>query len=204
VRFAQDEQENVAVAVRPFALVRLLRRQTGEQHFASQLAAELFTASLFALLCALHGATWQTLWLMLACSFFVLITVMDYKYRLVLNVLTYPGIVLALVVNLAVLRQPILNIGLGVAFAFGIFYITTLLRSNGLGGGDVKLAALIGAAFGFPQVLVALIASAVASAAAIGFLLISRQRGIGDSIPYAPFLCLGAVIALVYNTAMVI
>lgn len=204
VRFAQDEREPVTVTVRPLAVVRLRRRQTDEQHFAAQLVAELLTASLFVLLYALHGATWHTLWLMLACAFFVLITVMDYKYRLVLNVLTYPGIALALFVNLVVLRQPVLNVGLGMIFAFGIFYITALLRPNGLGGGDVKLAALIGAAFGFPQVLVALIASAITSAVAIGFLLFSRRRGIGDSIPYAPFLCLGAMIALVYSTARMI
>lgn len=203
VRFAQTKRERVAVTPRAPAFIRQLRGNTNTAFFAAELIAEIFTACLFALLCVRYGATWQTLWLMLASAFFVLIMIMDYKYRLVLNVLTYPGIVIALAVNLLVLRMPVVNLALGIAFAFGIFYITARLRPNGLGGGDVKLAALIGAAFGFPQVLAALIASAAVSAVTILLLLLtSRKRTTRDTIAYAPFLCLGAIIALIINPAL--
>jgi prepilin signal peptidase PulO-like enzyme (type II secretory pathway) len=203
LRFASQPVQAVGAVQSP-AILRLFSRQTSDTHFVAQLASELVMGILFALLYRLHGVTGQTLWLMVMCAFFVLITIIDYKYRLVPNLLTYPGIVLALVVNIVVLRQPVLHILLGVAFAFGLFYVTALVRPNGLGGGDIKLAALIGATFGFPQVLWALIASAVTSAVIIAGLLISRRFTPKDSIPYAPYLCLGAVIILIYNSAMMV
>lgn len=203
VRFAATKRDSVTVTIQPPALLRLLRRETGDSHFVAQLAAELFMGSLFALIYVIDGVSVETLWLLAVSGFFALITIMDYKYRLVLNVLTYPAIVLALVVNLVVLHQPMLHILLGVAFAFGLFYVTLLVRPNGLGGGDVKLAALIGAMFGFPQVLWALIASAAASAIVIAVLLLSHRLTRKDTIPFAPFLCLGALVILIYNSAII-
>ena len=200
LRFRGEHAARVVEVPRLPAILRWFTHQSNEQHYLIHLSSELITAILFVLVYALHGSSWQALGLMAICAYFVLITVMDIKYRVVLNVLTYPGIVLALLLNLVVFHYPVLNILLGVFFAFGIFYITSLVRPNGLGGGDVKLAALIGAAFGFPQVLWALIASAIASAVMIAILLISHQRTTKDAIPYAPFLCLGAVVALVFGS----
>jgi leader peptidase (prepilin peptidase)/N-methyltransferase len=203
LRFRSAQPARAIAVPRLPAVLRRFSHQPCEQHYAIHLISELVTAALFALLYALHGSSWQTLGLMAVCAYFVLIMVMDFKYRVVLNVLTYSGFVLALVLNIVILRAPVLNILLGVLFAFGIFYVTAMVRPNGLGGGDIKLAALIGAAFGFPQVLWALIASAGASAVIILFLLISRQRTTRDTIPYAPFLCLGAVVALIYTSVWV-
>jgi leader peptidase (prepilin peptidase)/N-methyltransferase len=151
----------------------------------------------FALVYSQHGFTGQTVWLLVLYAFFALITIMDYKYRVVLNILTYPGLVIALVTNIVLLRQPVLPIALGVFFAFGVFYLTAMLKPGGLGGGDIKLAALLGAAFGFPQVLFVLIVSAAASAIAIIILLAARRQAPRPTIPYAPFLCLGAVVILI-------
>ncbi len=187
-----------APRLRPPAWLCLLRRQPDIER--ASLVFELFMAILFALVYALHGISGETLWLIAACSYFALITIMDVKYRIVLNVLTYPGLVIALAVNLLVLHQPPLPILLGVFFGFGIFFLTDRVKPGGLGGGDIKLATLIGAAFGFPNVLLALIVSAVTSAAVIIFMLTVRRRSLQASIPYAPFLCIGAMIVLIYST----
>ena len=121
---------------------------------------------------------------------------MDYSYHVILNMLTYPGLVIALVTNLLVLRQPVTHVLLGVAFGFGVFYLTARVKPGGLGGGDVKLAALIGAALGFPNILFALIVTASASAIAILFLLVARRSTPQKTIPYAPFLSLGVMVVL--------
>ncbi len=164
---------------------------------------ELFTGCLFALLYGLHGISTETLWLMLVSLLFVLIAVMDYRYQIVLNVLTYPGLIAALVVNIALLHIPALNVLLGVVFAFLIFYLAAMVKPGGLGGGDVKLAALIGAILGFPQVLGALLVGALASALIIVVMLL-RRRTLHDSIPYAPFLCLGALVVFIYSSTLIL
>ncbi|MDX2137652.1 MAG: A24 family peptidase [Chloroflexota bacterium] len=203
LRFASEPVQAVR-GVQPPALLAILSSQRVSPNGAVRVASELITGVLFAALYLLHDVTAQTLLLMGMCALFVLIAIMDAKYRLVLNVLTYPGILLALIVNLMILHQPVLNIILGVAFAFGLFYITALVRPGGLGGGDVKLAAFIGAIFGFPHVLWALIAAAFVSAVIIAGMLISRRFTLQHSLPYAPFLCLGAIVILIYNSIMMV
>lgn len=185
------------------ALLRLLAREPLGRVGMAELALELFTAGLFALVYSLHSLSAQTLWLLVIYAFFALITIMDFKYRVVLNILTYPGLVVALVLNIVVLQHPILPIVLGTVFGFGVFYLTARVMPDGLGGGDIKLATLIGAALGFPQVLFALIVVAVASGITIVFLLTARGGTRKDSIPYAPFLCLGVVVVLVYSSMMI-
>lgn len=181
------------------AIWRLISRRATDRTVLADALLELVSAGAFAVIYALHSDLGQALWLFGAFAFFALITIMDYKYRVVLNILTYPGMVIALVTNVVLLRQPILPIALGMFFAFGVFYLTAMLRPGGLGGGDVKLATLMGAAFGFPLVLWALLVSAAASAIVIIVLLAVRRGTPRQAIPYAPFLCLGAVVILIFS-----
>ncbi|MBK8020059.1 MAG: prepilin peptidase [Chloroflexi bacterium] len=133
-------------------------------------------------------------------AFFALIAIIDIRYRVIPNLLTYSGIAVALFANVVIAQRPPLPILLGMVFAFGIFYLVARLRPDELGGGDVKLAALLGAIFGFPLILWVLIVSVVTSGAAIFYLLSSGGRTLKDTIPYAPFLCLGAVTVILCNS----
>jgi leader peptidase (prepilin peptidase)/N-methyltransferase len=199
IRYSSASVARSAPLFRAPAVWRLVLRQARDRHSFAEAMLEVVSGGVFALIYARHGLTGQALWLIVLYGFFALITIMDYKYRIVLNILTYPGMVIALVTNLVLLRQPILPIALGVFFAFGVFYLTAMLKPGGLGGGDVKLAALLGAAFGFPQVLFVLIVSAAASAIAILVLLTARREAPRPTIPYAPFMCLGAVVILLFG-----
>jgi prepilin signal peptidase PulO-like enzyme (type II secretory pathway) len=198
IRFSNTKVAHDASSFRPPAVVRLIAQQASNRHTVAEALVEVVSAAVFAFIYVRHGASAQALWLTVMYAFFALITIMDYKYRVILNILTYPGVVIALVINLVILRQPILPIALGMVFAFGVFYLTAMIKPGGLGGGDVKLAALLGAAFGFPQVLFVLIVSAAASAIAI-VLLVARRSSPRPTIPYAPFLCLGAVVILLFG-----
>lgn len=67
--------------------------------------------------------------------------------------------------------------------------------TRGIGGGDVKLAALLGAVAGMPGVLAALSIAVFAGACAAVTLMVMRRGG--GAIPYGPFLAAGAVLAMV-------
>ncbi|MFN8528037.1 MAG: A24 family peptidase [Anaerolineae bacterium] len=81
--------------------------------------------------------------------FFVLIALIDVKYRLVPNLLTYPAFIVVLGVHVVVLHTDPRTLLLGIGMAFGIFALTAALRRGEVGGGDIKLATLLGAIFGF-------------------------------------------------------
>lgn len=132
-------------------------------------------------------------------AFFLLIALIDFKYRLIPNALVYPAIVAVAVGHIVFTPETMAEVIMGGALTLGIFGLTAWLKPGDLGGGDIKLAFLIGLAFGFPQVLWALIMGVGAGAIAVLYLLLVARRGLHSTIPYAPFLCLGAMIALLYN-----
>lgn len=131
--------------------------------------------------------------------FFTLVALIDFKYRLVLNVLVYPAAVILVSLGLFAPGARPLAMILGGLFGFTIFALTAFLRPNQIGAGDVKLATLIGLALGFPNVLWALLIGVGAGGAAAIVLLKRPGWNLSSQMPYAPFLSLGAIIAFVYN-----
>ncbi len=150
------------------------------------------------------GATTALLFTLVGYCFFALIAVIDFKYRLVLNVLMYPALVALLVFNLLALPEQRTAILLGGGMAFAIFFLTAWLRPGELGGGDVKLATVIGVTFGFPQMLLALLVGAGIGAGVAVMMMMTRQAGRKTRIPYAPFLCLGAMALLLSHAGLMI
>jgi leader peptidase (prepilin peptidase)/N-methyltransferase len=138
-------------------------------------------------------------------AFLLLIALIDLKYRLILNLLLYPALFLTLLLQLLIGRLPFGLVLLGGALTLSIFALTAWLRPGDLGGGDVKLAAWLGVTFGFPHVLWALLLGAGVGGVTAVILLLAGRWGNDchwtrqTHIPYGPFLCLGAIIALLYN-----
>lgn len=162
-------------------------------------AVELFSALLFAYLWERFGLSWRLLLLASCCSFLLLISLIDLRYHLVLNVLIYPAAVVALLLHSVPPGRDTLTALLGGAVGLSLFSLAALVRRGGMGVGDVKLAALIGLMVGFPQVLWALTLGILAGGIAALFLCLTGRSKIGDHMPYAPFLCLGVMVALIYD-----
>lgn len=136
-------------------------------------------------------------------ALFFLILVVDLEHRRVLNVVVYPMACMGLI--LAAIR-PDLSLSsavIGGLVGFTSFFLLFRLRPGGLGAGDVKLAGLIGLLVGFPGVSVALIVAIGLGGLGAGFLLISRQVGLRGTIAYAPYLSLGAMVALLYGPIII-
>lgn len=160
-------------------------------------AVEVSTAGFFAY------AWFNNIFLIIPFVLFMLITVVDIKYRLILNVVIYPAIAATLIYHIFFSSQDFRYVVTGAALAFGIFYLTAWLKPGQLGGGDIKLATLIGCLFGFPGVLWALLIGAgVGAIFAIG-LLLTTEHTLKSTIPYGPFLCMGAMTIVLVNPAIV-
>jgi leader peptidase (prepilin peptidase)/N-methyltransferase len=188
-----------AVVLSPPALLRLLRRKSVGDWLWLHALVEAGSAIVFAFLWQQHAATTTLLVYLAAYSFLALVAVIDIKYRLVLNILVYPAMLLVLLAQLLLNPDSAVNVLLGGAFAFIVFYGSALIRPNGLGSGDIKLATLIGLLFAFPGILVVLLIGAGATGIFIAVVLVSRRGGLQTQVPYAPFLCFGALAALLLN-----
>lgn len=133
---------------------------------------------------------------------FVQIVNFDLKHRLILNVITYPSVLVAVVLSD---WSPGLTLTGSLIGAIGValfFLIQNLVSRGSIGLGDAKLGALVGAVTGAGPsgahlgAVYAVIAGVFIGGAAALALLVTRVRKLKDPIPYGPFLCAGAALIL--------
>ena len=123
----------------------------------------------------------------------------DLDHKLLPDRITMPGIPIALVAGILLGDLPPLELLIGAASGYALVAITAelaylALGREGMGYGDAKLLALIGALLGWRGVLVTFF-----GAPFIGLIVIlplftrRKQRLLGVEIPYGPFLCAAAL-----------
>lgn len=138
----------------------------------------------------------------------IVITVIDLYYQIIPDVISLPGIGVGLLGALVVPQVTFLNALIGVIAGGGsLFLVATiyqwLFKREGMGGGDVKLLAMIGAFLGWKAVILTiLLSSFIGSIVGITLMLI-KGRDFKYAIPFGPFLAVGAVIALFWGEEMI-
>ena len=130
----------------------------------------------------------------------LVITFIDLDHQLILNRITYPGFVIGLA--LAAAQGRVGPAALSALGAAALIASIVILSRGGMGGGDIKLAGLIGAFLSWPGVAVALFAGFLAGGLVGIVLLALRLRGRKDAIPFGPALAVGGVVALFWGEAI--
>ena len=164
---------------------------------------ELATALIFALLSWHYGLSPALGIMAFYACLFIIIFVIDLEQGLILNKVVYPGMVVAFLLALYPWPWLTQSIGMRVAYAalgggigFTLFLLIALVSRGGMGWGDVKLAALIGLATGFPLVFLAIIMGAILGGIVAVSLVIAKRRKRRETIPFGPFLALATMITL--------
>lgn len=115
-----------------------------------------------------------------------------------------------------VLTLPLLGLGLLGAFlipgnptgwesvysalgAGGVFLAIALAYPQGMGLGDVKLVAALGAFLGFPAIFLSVFIGSFIGALVGIFLLLTGQKRFRQQIPFGPYLALGAILTLLWG-----
>jgi len=174
---------------------------------------ELATALIFALLYYHYGLSVELGVMAFYACLFIIIFVIDLEQGLILNKMVYPSMVVALLLALLpqswlaqvvwltqVIEPGIASAALGGGIGFAIFLLIAIVSRGGMGWGDVKLAALIGLATGFPLVFLAIIMGAILGGIVAVALMIAKKRKSKETIPFGPFLALAAMVTLLWGT----
>lgn len=137
--------------------------------------------------------------LLFVCALIVLFGI-DLEHQILPNAITLPGIAVGLAFSLAGppgWRASLAGILLGGGVLYAIAYAYYLVRKEeGLGMGDVKMLAMIGAFLGWQAVLLTLVLASFAGAL-IGLAMIALQRGsMKYALPFGTFLAIGALVAM--------
>ncbi|NIP42762.1 MAG: prepilin peptidase [candidate division Zixibacteria bacterium] len=151
------------------------------------------------------GASWQFLGYTVLTLSLLAIFMIDLEHYIIPDEITYPGMVLGLAFSLVNPEITILESITGMLLGGGGLFLIALIgdwifKKESMGGGDIKLAAMLGAFLGWQQVLFVFIAASVigliASVIAMHFSENVREN---HRIPFGPFLAAAAVTAIIFG-----
>jgi leader peptidase (prepilin peptidase)/N-methyltransferase len=135
--------------------------------------------------------------------FLLAIAIIDWEHMIIPDELSLGGCVVGFILGLfnptITVTDSLLGIfvGGGLLLAVGYLY-QRVRRVEGLGGGDVKLAAMIGAFIGWKGLVLCVLAGSVAGSA-YGLALMAAGRGAQTKVPFGTFLAAGAFFAAFYS-----
>jgi leader peptidase (prepilin peptidase) / N-methyltransferase len=137
----------------------------------------------------------------------IVVTFIDYDHQIIPDLISLPGIVLGFLASLLSSPPTWQSSLLGIVIGGGILWAVAegyywLTHREGMGGGDIKLLAMIGAFLGWEAIPVTLmLASLAGTLIGLGLILL-RGRDARMPIPFGPFLAAGAVCALFFGDAI--
>jgi leader peptidase (prepilin peptidase)/N-methyltransferase len=136
--------------------------------------------------------------LLFACAMVVLFAI-DLEHQILPNEITLPGIVIGFLFSLALppgWRSSVIGLLVGGLFPFLVAEAYLRIRGReGMGMGDFKMLAMVGAFLGWPLVWVTLILACILGVVIGGGLLLISRRGIGTRIPFGTFIAVAALAA---------
>jgi len=155
-----------------------------------------------------HGSVILTLGLFVSLMSFLILSVIDIRtlsvtwdYCLLAGVAGGLGQVLAHTLSL---QAVLLGAAVGAGSIIAIIYGWKLIfKQDGMGSGDIWIAAAVGACVGWPSLIVALYGAILIGALYGVSQIIARKKSMGMEIPFGPFLAIGVLIALQWGQQLV-
>ncbi|HWC50588.1 MAG TPA: A24 family peptidase [Nitrospira sp.] len=149
------------------------------------------------------GVNWTTVLYCILFSALLVVAGTDLTHKIIPNVVTVPGTLLGLVGAATVLPVGAVDALLGVAVGGGILWALAwaspyVFGKEGMGGGDIKLLAMVGAFLGWkPALLTIMIGSLAGSVIGITLIALGVMKR-DEYIPFGPFLVFGALLSMFF------
>ena len=183
-------------------------RRCGEHISLQYPLVELLNGALTLALFLRYGPSFIFAVLFLFCSALVVVTFIDLEHQIIPDAITLPGIVIGFVVSFFIPQLGWLNSLIGIVAGGGSLLLIAygyqlIAKKDGMGGGDVKLLAMMGAFFGWKAILfIIFVASMVGSVIGIGMML-AQKKDSTLAIPFGPFLASAAVLYIFYGRTII-
>lgn len=167
-------------------------------------ALELITAGIWVGLAAAYGPTWHALQGAILFSLLLAIALIDGQHYLIPDALSLGGLGAGLALSLLPgFPTPLISV-LGAALGFGVLLAVGILgewafRKPAMGGGDMKMMAMVGAFLGPAGAMLTIFLGAVVGTVVFGPVSLKTKK----DVPFGVFLALGAAIAFLFGDTIV-
>ena len=169
---------------------------------------ELANALLTLCLCIKYGPSLPFLIMFVFCSALVAITVIDLEHQIIPDVISLPGIVAGFAASFFLPWLTWQNSLIGIVVGGGSLLLVAscyefLTKKEGMGGGDIKLLAMMGAFLGWRSVPFIIFAgSLLGSIIGIAYMA-ARKKDSQLPIPFGPFLAFGALLYIFFGRQII-
>ncbi len=141
-------------------------------------------------------------------SALIVITFIDIDHRIIPDVITLPGIPVFCLSTFAIQEISFRDSLLGLLAGGGSLYLVGLIyyllkKKEGMGGGDIKLLAMIGALLGWKGVLFTIFFSSALGTVVGLILMLSRKKDMTLAIPFGPFLSIAAISYIFFGKELI-
>ncbi len=178
---------------------------------------EALNASCYVLLLWRFGPDWPFLIYALFASALIVITFIDLEFQIIPDRISLPGIPLGLLAGSLILPDPFMRaeqLGwqsslIGAASGFLFYYFIAfagekIFRKEAMGGGDIKMMAMVGGFLGWKGVILTTFLGSLFGSVIGVLMMLFRGREKGSQIPFGPFLALGALVSLYFGQEIII
>ena len=169
---------------------------------------ELITPLTFVLLYFFFSLSFPLLLTFIFSAALIVITFIDLEHQIIPDRISLPGIIICFIFSFFVPWVTPLESAIGILAGGGILYIFAegyhfLTKKEGMGGGDIKLLAMIGAFLGWKGALTTLMLGAFIGSFIGIILIIFKGKNTKYAIPFGPFLSAGAFLSLLWGEQIV-
>jgi leader peptidase (prepilin peptidase)/N-methyltransferase len=138
----------------------------------------------------------------------VVITFIDLDHRIIPDVISLPGIAVGFLLALLTITIGLWNSLIGIAVGGGSLYLVAIVyeavtKREGMGGGDVKLLAMIGAWLGWKAVLFTLFFSSLTGSVIGGIIMMAKKEDGKLAVPFGPFLTVSAMAYIFFGEKLI-
>jgi leader peptidase (prepilin peptidase) / N-methyltransferase len=126
-------------------------------------------------------------------SALLVIALIDLNHQIIPNVITLPGMVIGLILSPWILIPTPFASLLGLLGAGLSFYVVAVISKGGMGGGDIKLIAMIGAFLGWQGAFFTILVGALTGSIVGMVLIMMKKKSRKDKVPFGPFLSFAAI-----------
>lgn len=187
-------------------------RHCGEKISFRYFLVEAINAFLYVAVLWRFGPGWDAVLYAVLCSALIVITFIDLDFQIIPDRITLVGIPVGLVAGSLILPDPFMRFSalgfksslIGFLVGGGLFYLIAVVSKGGMGGGDIKMMAMIGGLMGWKSVLLITFLGSLSGSVIGIFLMVYKGKGRKSKIPFGPFLALGTVITLFFGQEILI
>ena len=164
---------------------------------------ELFTGLAFAAVVLVHGISLDLAWQLPFAAMLIVVAGIDLEHRIVPNKIMLPAAVFALGAGALLRLDELPELAVAGAGAFTFMLIAALAYPAGMGMGDVKLAGVMGLFLGMSVIPALLISFLAGTIVGIGVIAKHGAAGRKKGVPFAPFMALGGLVALLAGPELI-